>query len=121
MAMDMIIMEKSDFDRLVGRIEEIAEHIRKSENKKLSGNKECWISNREAMSILGVSSRTLQRYRNSGRIPYFIIGKKCRYRRSDVEQALETCMVSGAEEKPDGLRRQYLVRTRKAEAQPRKA
>ncbi len=117
----MIIMEKSDFDRLVGRIEEIAEHIRKSENKKLSGNKERWISNREAMDILGVSSRTLQRYRNSGRIPYFIIGKKCRYRRSDVEQALETCMVSGAEEKPDGLRRQYLVRTRKAEAQPRKA
>ncbi len=113
-------MKKSDFDRLVGRIEEIAEHIRNSENKKLSGNKERWISNREAMAILGVSSRTLQRYRNTGRIPYFIIGKKCRYRRSDVEQALETCMVSGAEEKPDGLRRQYLIRTRKTEAQPKK-
>ena len=63
MAMDVIIMKKSDFDRLVGRIEEIAEHIRKSENRELSGNEECWISNSEAMDILGVSSRTLQRYR----------------------------------------------------------
>lgn len=118
--MDVIMMEKSDFDRLVGRIEEIAEHIRKCEKKKLPDNTERWISNREVMDILGVSSRTLQRYRATGRISYSIIGKKCRYRRSDVEQALKACMVNGTEEKPEGLRRQYLIRTGKAADLPEK-
>lgn len=31
--MEVILIEKSDFDRLVGNIEEIAEHIRKIESK----------------------------------------------------------------------------------------
>ena len=114
------MMEKSDFDILLGRIEEIAEHIRKSETAKSSGSTARWISNREVMDILGVSSRTLQRYRATGRISYSIIGKKCRYRRSDVEQALKACMVNGTEEKPDGLRRQYLVRTGKPENRQKK-
>lgn len=70
------MIEKSDFDKLVGRIEEIAEHIRKSENKSLSVDAERWISNREAMDILGVSPRTLQRYRDSGCIPFSKIGRE---------------------------------------------
>lgn len=118
--MDVIMMEKSDFDILLGRIEEIAEHIRKSETAKSSGGTARWISNREVMDLLGVSSRTLQRYRDSGRIPFSKIGKNCRYRLSDVERVLEACVVSGTEEKPDGLRRQYLVRTGKPENRQKK-
>ena len=93
--MDMIMIEKSDFDMLVGRIEEIAEHIRKSENKKLSGDAERWISNKEAMDILGVSPRTLQRYRDNGCIPFSKIGRNCRYRLSDIERVLERCKAQG--------------------------
>ena len=62
-------MEKSDFDKLVGRIEAIAEHIRKSEKVKSQDQTERWLSSEEAMDILGVSPRTLQRYRDTGRIP----------------------------------------------------
>lgn len=108
------MIEKSDFDKLVGRIEEIAEYIRKSENTKSSVGTERWISNREAMEILGVSSRTMQRYRDTGCIPFSKIGKNCRYRLSDVERALEAHRINGTEEKPDGLHRQYLIRVGKA-------
>ncbi|MFR4306551.1 helix-turn-helix domain-containing protein [Phocaeicola vulgatus] len=118
--MEVILIEKSDFDRLVGHIEEIAEHIRKSESKKSSGDAERWISNKEAMEILGVSPRTLQRYRDSGCIPFSKIGKNCRYRLSDIWRVLEAHMIDGAEEKPEGLHRQYLVRTRKAENRQKK-
>lgn len=107
----MVMMEKSDFDRLVGQIEEIAEHIRKSEEKESAKKADLWISNREAMNILGVSSRTLQRYRDTGRIPFFKMGRNCRYRLSDVEHALEKYRIDGREESPDRLLRQYLVRT----------
>ena len=109
--MNVIMMEKSDYDRLAGQIEEIAEHIRKSGSAKSPGTADRWISNREAMGILGVSSRTLQRYRDTGRIPFFKMGRNCRYRLSDVERALEKYRINGREETPDGLRRQYLVRT----------
>ena len=111
--MNVIMMEKSDFDNLVGRIEAIAEHIRKSEKAKSQDRTERWLSSEEAMDILGVSPRTLQRYRDTGRIPFYKIGKNCRYRLSDVERALEMCSIDAGEESPDGLRRQYLVRTGK--------
>lgn len=116
----MILIEKSDFDLLVGRIEEIAEHIRKSGSGKSSGHAERWISNREAMEILGVSPRTLQRYRDSGCIPFSKIGKNCRYRLSDIERVLETHRIDEREEKPDGLHRQYLIRTRNMEKRQKK-
>lgn len=118
--MDMIMIEKSDFDMLVGRIEEIAEHIRKSENKKLSGDAERWISNKEAMDILGVSPRTLQRYRDNGCISFSKIGRNCRYRLSDIERVLEMYMIDETEIKPDGLHKQYLIRTGKLETQSKK-
>lgn len=118
--MDIIMIEKSDFDKLAGRIEEIAEHIRRSEGGKPSGDTERWISNKEAMEILGVSPRTLQRYRDCGCIPFSKIGRNCRYRLSDIERALETHRIDGREEKPDGLRRQYLIRTRNAENRQKK-
>lgn len=118
--MEVILIEKSDFDRLVGNIEKIAEHIRKSESKKSSGDAERWISNKEAMEILGVSPRTMQRYRDNGCIPFSKIGKNCRYRLSDIERVLEAHRIDGAEEKPEGLHRQYLVRTRKADKRKKK-
>lgn len=113
-------MGKSDFDKLVGNIEEIAAYIRKSENGKSSSDAERWISNKEAMRILGVSQRTLQRYRDNGCIPFSKIGKNCRYRLSDIKHVLEAHKIDGTEEKPEGLRRQYLVRTRKTENRQKK-
>lgn len=118
--MNMVMMEKSDLDRLVGRIEEIAEHIRKNGEGKSPDQTDRWLSGAEAMAILGVSPRTLQRYRDAVRIPFSKIGKKCRYRLSDIEQMLETYRINGEEESPDGLRRQYLVRTGKLSETSRK-
>lgn len=112
--MDMIMIEKSDFDKLAGRIEEIAEHIRKGGSGKTSGGADRWISGREATEMLGVSPRTLQRYRDSGRIQFSKIGRNCLYRVSDIERALEAHSIDGTEEKPEGLRRQYLVCTGKS-------
>ena len=108
--MDMIMMEKSDFDRLSGQIEEILRYIRKQKEVTNSDGTDRWLSNQEAMDILGVSARTLQRYRSIGRITFSMIGKKCRYRLSDLDQALQKYRVNRSETNPDELRRQYLAR-----------
>ena len=44
-----------------------------------------WLTNREAMTFLGVSRATMQRYRRDGRILYSKIGSgSLRYRRADL-------------------------------------
>lgn len=86
--MDLIMMEKSDFDKLIGRIAEIAEHIRKSENAKSPDRADRWLSSKEATDILGVSPRTLQRYRSIGILPYLMLRQKTYYKESDVEKFL---------------------------------
>ena len=58
--------------------------------ERLVSTLDSWVSNEEAMRLLGVSRTSLQRYRSSGRLPYVIIGGRVRYRRADVESLLQT-------------------------------
>ena len=52
---------------------------------------ERYLTDREVTSILKVSRRTLQEYRNDGVIPYILLGGKVLYRESDLERVLESC------------------------------
>ena len=76
--------------------------------------------NQDLCMLLQISKRTLQRYRDSGCIPFSKIGRNCRYRLSDIERALEMYMIDGTAAKPDVLHRQYLIRTRKMYIRPEK-
>lgn len=53
-----------------------------------------FMTNDAVMKYLGLSRPTLQRYRDSGRLPFSKIGRKVYYRRSDVEELLKTGMQS---------------------------
>ena len=52
---------------------------------------ERYLTDREVATILKVSRRTLQEYRNDGVIPYILLGGKVLYRESDLERVLESC------------------------------
>ena len=52
---------------------------------------ERFLTDREVASILKVSRRTLQEYRNEGLLPYLLLGGKVLYRESDLEKVLESC------------------------------
>ena len=51
---------------------------------------ERFLTDREVASILKVSRRTLQEYRNDGMLPYILLGGKVLYRESDLERVLES-------------------------------
>ena len=51
-------------------------------------DKEKWLGNEDVCSLLHISLRTLQSYRDNGILPYSQIGRKCYYRVSDVEQLI---------------------------------
>lgn len=48
-----------------------------------------WLDNQEVCDILNISKRTLQNYRDSGKLSYSQIGYKIYYRPEDVEQLIE--------------------------------
>lgn len=52
-------------------------------------NGEMYLTDKEVAARLHISKRTLQDYRNTGVLPYFIIGGKVLYRASDIQTLLE--------------------------------
>ena len=50
---------------------------------------EVYLTGEEVCSLLQLSTRTLQEYRNSGTLPFCKIGGKILYRQSDIQALLE--------------------------------
>ena len=69
----------SDFADFVHRIEQLIGNL---------PEKDEWLDNEAVCRRLGISKCTLQFYRDTGRIPFSIIGHKCYYKESDITDLL---------------------------------
>ena len=47
------------------------------------------LCDKEVAYMLKVSRRTLSEYRSNGTLPYYVLGGKVLYKRSEIEQALK--------------------------------
>jgi hypothetical protein len=65
-----------------------------TEKKIIDPEIDFWMDKREVLEKLHISSRTLQTWRSSGRIPYKKIGRKIYYWYSDLIELLKTKPVS---------------------------
>ena len=70
-------------DRMLVGIENLA-----VENRPVLGG-ERYLPDKEVSAQLKLSRRTLQDYRNEGRISYYQLGGKILYRESDIEKMLQ--------------------------------
>jgi excisionase family DNA binding protein len=52
-------------------------------------NGERFLTDSELSVMLKISRRTLQEYRNEGKLPYIRLGGKVLYRESDIERMLQ--------------------------------
>jgi len=87
--MELISIEKRIFDSLVmdlSTLADDAENLSKSEDYFLQE----WMDNQDVCNILNVSKRTLQTYRDNGRLPFTQIDRKMYYKPSDVEFLLNS-------------------------------
>jgi len=73
----------SSLDRLASMLERLFA------GKKSTLDGESFYTDGELAEKLKISRRSLQDYRNEGRIPYIKLGGKILYRSSDVEKLLE--------------------------------
>ena len=69
----------SDFADFVHRIEQLIGNL---------PEKDEWLDNEAVCRRLGISKRTLQSYRDTGKISFSIIGHKCYYKKSDIADLL---------------------------------
>lgn len=69
------------FRRLTDKVEEVCDVYR------VKGTKE-YLDNQDVCLRLNISKRTLQNYRNTGKLPFTRIGQKIYYRTRDIEKFL---------------------------------
>ena len=79
---EWILHFMGSLDRLLDNYEQLTANY----HPTLGGER--FFTDKEVSARLKVSRRTLQDYRNEGRIPYIQLGGKILYRESDIEKVL---------------------------------
>ncbi len=84
------VRNKGVIEILEARIQALEERLARIETTlSEQSNKERPLNSFDVQKILRISSRTLQNYRSSGKLPFYKPGKITLYRREDVEKLLK--------------------------------
>ena len=81
-------IEKKTFEEMKERFNKFSEHFELLCSRYRQPEKMNWLDNADVCEKLNVSKRTLQTYRDSGRLAYSQINHKLYYRLEDVEAFL---------------------------------
>ncbi len=83
MKTERIVSFFKSLDRMLDGIENMVKNCKPT----LGGER--YLTDKEVSAKLRVSRRTLQDYRNEGRIPYYQLGGKTLYKESDLQRVLD--------------------------------
>jgi hypothetical protein len=73
-------------ERIMERFDIVMELVSTAKNKHTTIDGEELLDNQDILQMLKISTRSLQRYRSSGRLPYYTISGKIYYKLSDIHQ-----------------------------------
>lgn len=73
-------------ERLMERFNLLDDKVKEVKNRNFEIDGEQLLDNQDVLQMLKISSRSLQRYRTSKRLPYYTISGKLYYKLSDVHQ-----------------------------------
>ncbi|KPH14751.1 helix-turn-helix domain-containing protein [Chryseobacterium sp. ERMR1:04] len=73
-------------ERIMKRFDILGEDIKGFKDPHQTIDGEELLDNQDVLQLLKISSRSLQRYRSSGKLPYYTISGKLYYKLSDVHQ-----------------------------------
>ncbi|HNP91345.1 MAG: helix-turn-helix domain-containing protein [Parabacteroides sp.] len=90
--MEVIAIEGKTFEPIKERFEAFVKQIKQWCGVDQHSSE--WLDNQDVCSLLNVSKRTLQYYRNTGKISFSQINNKCYYKASDVEKLLNDSLAS---------------------------
>lgn len=73
-------------ERIMERFDILMELVNGDKNQLAVIDGEELLDNQDVLQMLKISTRSLQRYRSSGKLPYYTISVKIYYKLSDVHQ-----------------------------------
>jgi len=73
-------------DRIMERFDILMEAVSTGKNQHTAVDGEEFLDNQDVLQMLKISVRSLQRYRSTGRLPYYTISGKIYYKLSDIHQ-----------------------------------
>ncbi|GEP90746.1 Helix-turn-helix domain-containing protein [Chitinophaga terrae (ex Kim and Jung 2007)] len=73
-------------ERIMERFDVLKQHIIDIQKQRNTIDCEELLDNQDLLQMLKISHRSLQRYRSSGKLPYYTISGKLYYKLSDVHQ-----------------------------------
>lgn len=83
-------IDRSEFfgwmERIMDRFDLLSDQIKQKKTDYNTVDGEQLLDNQDMLQMLKISSRSLQRYRSSGRLPYYTISGKLYYKLSDVNR-----------------------------------
>ncbi|QIK54465.1 helix-turn-helix domain-containing protein [Dysgonomonas sp. HDW5B] len=86
--MEIINISSEAFDEIVSRFQSFRDKVlalcQKHNNKQMND----WLDNQDVCLLLNISPRTLQTYRNNGKIGFTRINHKIYYTASDIQKFL---------------------------------
>lgn len=85
--------------RIMERFDILNENIRQQQKLKGQVDGEELLDNQDVLQMLKISPRSLQRYRSSGRLPYYTISGKVYYKQSDVQEFIRDSFSMPVREK----------------------
>lgn len=88
--MEIINIDKAVFENMIIRFECFKERAVALCGRYKSKGLDQWIDNQDVCMMLHISPRTLQTYRDTGRISFSRINHKIYYRVSDIEKILQS-------------------------------
>ena len=71
-------------ERIMDRFDILCENISDVQRQRTSIDGEELLDNQDLLQMLKISNRSLQRYRSSGKLPYYTISGKLYYKLSDI-------------------------------------
>ena len=83
-------------ERIMTRFDILSENITLASNNRNNIDGEELLDNQDVLQMLKISIRSLQRYRSSGKLPYYTISGKLYYKLSDVHQFIRESFKSAS-------------------------
>ncbi len=88
--MEIVNVEARTFEAMMSRFESFAARVESLCRENCEKTLKQWLDGEDVCKLLGISPRTLQTFRDSGKIPYTRIEHKMYYRPADVEKLIQT-------------------------------
>lgn len=94
MEKEIILIEKKVLEKLIEKIHFLSKKVSLMHKRDMNKRLNEYLDSEQVCNILNIKPRTLQTYRDTGRIEFSQIAHKIYYRVSDVERFLKNNMIN---------------------------